>query len=90
MTSAVIRAENPSRRFGDNLAVDNLDLQVHSGEVFGFLGHNGAGKTTTVRLLNGVLEPHAGSHARARPGSHDRRTRPARAHRRLDGIRIPG
>ncbi len=61
MTTAVIRAEHLTRRFGDNLAVDNLDLQVHSGEVFGFLGHNGAGKTTTVRLLNGVLEPHAGS-----------------------------
>jgi len=44
MTTAVIRAENLTRRFGDNLAVDNLDLQVYSGEVFGFLGHNGAAK----------------------------------------------
>lgn len=60
MSTAVIHAENLIRRFGDNLAVNNLALEVHSGEVFGFLGHNGAGKTTTVRLLNGVLEAHSG------------------------------
>ena len=61
MSTAVINAENLTRRFGDTIAVDNLDLEVRSGEVFGFLGHNGAGKTTTVRLFNGVLEPHEGS-----------------------------
>ncbi|MBN1658989.1 MAG: ATP-binding cassette domain-containing protein [Anaerolineae bacterium] len=44
-----------TRRFGDIVAVDHLDLEVDAGEVFGFLGHNGAGKTTTVRLLNGIL-----------------------------------
>ncbi|HSJ55633.1 MAG TPA: ABC transporter ATP-binding protein [Anaerolineae bacterium] len=57
----VIVAQGLSRRFGDIIAVDHLDLEVHPGEVFGFLGHNGAGKTTTVRLLNGVLAPSAGS-----------------------------
>jgi ABC-2 type transport system ATP-binding protein len=60
MTTTIISSENLTRRFGDNIAVDDLNLEVHSGEVFGFLGHNGAGKTTTVRLLNGVLEPHGG------------------------------
>lgn len=43
------------------VAVDNLDLTVSAGEVFGFLGHNGAGKTTTIRLLNGVLGPTSGT-----------------------------
>ncbi len=62
---AVILSKNLSRRFGNadekgTLAVDNLSLSVHRGEVFGFLGHNGAGKTTTVRLLNGVLAPTSG------------------------------
>lgn len=61
MSNIVISSENLTRRFGENIAVNNLDLEVHSGEVFGFLGHNGAGKTTTVRLLNGVLEPHGGN-----------------------------
>jgi len=61
MSTTIISSENLTRRFGDNIAVDRLNLEVHSGEVFGFLGHNGAGKTTTVRLLNGVLESHDGN-----------------------------
>lgn len=60
MTAPIIITESLTRRFGDNVAVDNLSLEVRTGEVFGFLGHNGAGKTTTVRLLNGVLESHSG------------------------------
>ena len=50
-----------TRHFGEVVAVDHLTLEVHAGEVFGFLGHNGAGKTTTVRMLNGVLEPTSGT-----------------------------
>lgn len=60
MSTTIISSKNLTRRFGDKIAVDELNLEVHSGEVFGFLGHNGAGKTTTVRLLNGVLESHSG------------------------------
>ena len=56
----VLIAEGLTRRFGEVVAVDGLNLEVRAGEVFGFLGHNGAGKTTTVRLLNGVLLPDAG------------------------------
>ena len=60
MSTPVIQISSLSRRFGQKNAVDHLTLDVHAGEIFGFLGHNGAGKTTTVRLLNGVLEPTAG------------------------------
>jgi ABC-2 type transport system ATP-binding protein len=60
MTAAVIQTNNLSRTFGEKTAVDQLNLEVYPGEVFGFLGHNGAGKTTTVRLLNGVLNPTGG------------------------------
>ena len=56
----VITLRNLSRKFGDQVAVDNLTLDIRQGEVFGLLGHNGAGKTTTVRLLNGVLTPSSG------------------------------
>jgi len=58
--STVINTKDLTRRFEDITAVDGLNLEVHVGEVLGFLGHNGAGKTTTVRLLNGVLTPTSG------------------------------
>jgi ABC-2 type transport system ATP-binding protein len=57
---AVIQTEQLTRAFGTHIAVNDLSLEVNSGEIFGFLGHNGAGKTTTVRLLNGLLEPTSG------------------------------
>lgn len=56
----MIRIDGLSKRFGDNLAVDNLTLEVRQGEVFGFLGPNGAGKTTTVRMLSALIAPTAG------------------------------
>jgi len=61
MDTKVITINQLTRRFKETLAVDNLSLEVHAGEIFGFLGHNGAGKTTTVRLLNGVIEATSGS-----------------------------
>ncbi|MBE0699411.1 MAG: ABC transporter ATP-binding protein [Anaerolineaceae bacterium] len=61
MNPPVITVNQLTRRFNGTAAVDNLSLEVHAGEIFGFLGHNGAGKTTTVRLLNGVIEPDSGS-----------------------------
>jgi ABC-2 type transport system ATP-binding protein len=59
--NTVITINQLIRNFKETVAVDNLSLEVHAGEIFGFLGHNGAGKTTTVRLLNGVIEPTSGS-----------------------------
>ena len=59
--NAVITINQLTRCFKETTAVDQLSLEVHAGEIFGFLGHNGAGKTTTVRLLNGVIEPTTGS-----------------------------
>ena len=57
----MIRTENLTKRFGDNLAVDGLTLEVAQGEVFGFLGPNGAGKTTTMRMLSALVAPTSGS-----------------------------
>ncbi|HSF82322.1 MAG TPA: ABC transporter ATP-binding protein [Anaerolineales bacterium] len=61
MNTSVIAIDQLTRCFNETVAVDSLSLEVHAGEIFGFLGHNGAGKTTTVRLLNGVIEPTSGS-----------------------------
>jgi hypothetical protein len=56
----VIETSGLGRRFGSLTAVDNLDLKVPQGNVFGFLGPNGAGKTTTIRLLLGLIRPDVG------------------------------
>jgi len=59
MTNA-IETVNLTRRYGKTLALDNLNLQVACGSIYGFIGPNGAGKTTTLRLLAGLLEPTGG------------------------------
>jgi ABC-2 type transport system ATP-binding protein len=56
----VIETEQLTRRFGDRVAVDRLDMQVRRGVVTGFLGPNGAGKTTTIRMLLGLIRPSSG------------------------------
>jgi len=60
MPSAIV-TRGLTKRFGDVTAVDDLDLDVAPGQVFGFLGPNGAGKTTTIRLLLDILRPTAGT-----------------------------
>jgi ABC-2 type transport system ATP-binding protein len=57
----VIRLSGLGKRFGDYAAVEDLNLEVKPGEIFGFLGPNGAGKTTTVKMMTGLLRPTAGT-----------------------------
>ncbi len=59
-SQAIIEAKDLTKKFGDLVAVDNIDFQVNKGECFGFLGPNGAGKTTTIKMLNCVLPLTAG------------------------------
>ncbi len=68
MTDIAIRAEGLTKRFGEFVAVDALDLQVQDGTVVSLLGPNGAGKTTTVRMLATLIAPDGG---RAWVGGHD-------------------
>ncbi len=56
-----IETNNLTKIFGAYTAVDHINVQVRSGEIFGFLGANGAGKTTAIRMLCGLLEPTSGS-----------------------------
>lgn len=57
----IIVTRDLTRRFGKLVAVDQLNLEVRRGDVFGFLGPNGSGKTTTIRMLLGLLSPTSGS-----------------------------
>jgi ABC-2 type transport system ATP-binding protein len=59
--SAPIRTRALTKRYGERIAVDTLDLEVRAGEIFGLLGQNGAGKTTTILMLLGLTEPSGGS-----------------------------
>lgn len=62
MTSEiVIKAVGLTKQFGNFVATDHITFEVHSGEIFGFLGANGAGKTTAMRMLCGLSQPSAGS-----------------------------
>jgi len=56
----VLSTHDLTKRFGDTLAVDRLNLTVRRGDVFGFLGPNGAGKTTTIRMIVGLIYPTSG------------------------------
>lgn len=60
MTDIAIRARGLSRHFGDLIAVNKVDLDIPSGQIYGFLGPNGSGKTTLIRTLCGLLTPSAG------------------------------
>ena len=60
MPEIAIATEKLTRRFGELIAVDGVDLEVESGQFFGFLGPNGAGKSTTIKMLTGLLVPTAG------------------------------
>ena len=59
--TAAIEARSLRRLFGDNAAVDGIDLSVQPGEIYGFLGPNGAGKSTAVKMLCTLLSPTSGS-----------------------------
>jgi ABC-2 type transport system ATP-binding protein len=70
-----IEATGLTKRFGELLAVDGLDLNVPAGSVFSLLGPNGSGKTTTVRMLATLLKPDGGS---AKVNGYDVRTQPTK------------
>jgi ABC-2 type transport system ATP-binding protein len=75
-----IQAEGLTKRYGETLALDGLDLSIEPGEVYGYLGPNGAGKTTTIRLLLGIHRPTRG---RAELFGIDAWADPVEAHRRV-------
>ena len=76
----IITTYNLTKRFGDFTAVDNVNLEVMEGEVFGFLGPNGAGKSTTIRMLTTLSEPSEGT---AKVAGYDIRTQADEVRKRI-------
>jgi ABC-2 type transport system ATP-binding protein len=70
---SAVHAQALTKRYGDVLAVDNLELEIPAGQFFGLLGPNGSGKTTTIHMLSTLIRPSAGSAAVA---GYDIRTQP--------------
>jgi ABC-2 type transport system ATP-binding protein len=67
-----IETRDLTRKYGKLTAVEDLNLQVHPGAIFGLIGPNGAGKTTSLRMLAGLLEPTSGEiHINGRVANHD-------------------
>ena len=60
MSNSVLKVENVTMQFGGVVAVDNLNLDVHEGNIVSLIGPNGAGKTTVFNLLTGVYTPTSG------------------------------
>ncbi len=60
MTDIAVHTRGLTRRFGELVAVNSLDLDIPAGQIYGFLGPNGSGKTTAIRMLCGLLTPSAG------------------------------
>ncbi len=60
MNQSVIELEGLTKKYGDFVAVDHLDLSIRKGEIFGLLGPNGAGKSTTILMMLGLTEPTSG------------------------------
>ncbi len=61
MTDLAIKTNNLSKQFGDLIAVNQLNLTIEKGSIYGFLGPNGCGKSTTIRMLCGLLTPTSGT-----------------------------
>ena len=71
--NAIVATHALAKRYGEVWAVNQLDLSVPQGSIYGFLGPNGAGKTTTIRLLLGLARPHERRGATLRASSCTKR-----------------
>ncbi|MCC5697811.1 ATP-binding cassette domain-containing protein, partial [Klebsiella pneumoniae] len=80
MDDPAVRAEALVKTFGENRALDGVDLEIPTGHILGLLGPNGAGKTTAVRILTTLLRPDSGT---ATVAGHDVLTDPGGVRRSI-------
>lgn len=58
----ILKTYNLTRKYGTTAVVDNINMNIKKGEIYGFLGRNGAGKTTTLRMIMGLISPTKGEY----------------------------
>ena len=63
MSDFILETKDLSKRYGQQLAANNISLQVRRNTVYGLLGPNGAGKSTTMKMLIGIIRPTSGGHS---------------------------
>lgn len=71
----MLRIEHLTKNYGEKKAVDDLNLHIAPGEIYGFIGHNGAGKTTTLKSIAGIISMALGTGAVQSCGNTPRRLR---------------
>ena len=57
----MLKIENVTRRFGNNIAIDNVNVEIPQGQMVGIIGRSGAGKSTLLRMINRLIDPSEGS-----------------------------
>ena len=57
---SILKISNLSKKYGGEYAVQNLNMHITQGDIYGFLGQNGSGKTTTIRMILGLIKPTSG------------------------------
>ena len=60
MKKVVLKTYNITKKYGEQLAVDNVNMTIKKGDIYGFIGQNGAGKTTLIRLITGLIHKSGG------------------------------
>ena len=60
MNEVILKTYNVTKKYGNQVAVNNVNMTIKKGEIYGFIGQNGAGKTTLIRLITGLIHKSSG------------------------------
>mgnify|MGYP000951731539 CR=1 FL=1 len=68
----ILKIRGLTKIFGQTIAVDNVDMNIKRGDIYGFIGRNGAGKTTLIRILLGLCEKRSGDNEKGKKNTDDK------------------
>ena len=76
----VLKTNNLCKKYKNQLVVNNVNMHIEEGDIYGFVGENGAGKTTIIRLISGLIKPTSGSFEIFGINNKNKRINSARSH----------